>query len=84
VIIADDVDGEALTTFVLNKLAARLMCSQSKRPGYGDRKNEMLEDIAVMTGGEVITEKTASKFENTTLEHAWPRGKKLSLPKTQR
>ncbi len=67
VIIADDVDGEALTTFVVNKLRGTFNVLAIKAPGYGDRKSEMLEDIAVMTGGEVISEKLGIKFENTTL-----------------
>ncbi len=68
VIVADDVDGEALTTFVLNKLRGTFNVLAVKAPGYGDRKQEMLEDIAVMTGGSVISEKTGVKFENATLD----------------
>jgi chaperonin GroEL len=68
VIIADDVDGEALTTFVLNKLRGTFNVLAVKAPGYGDRKNEMLQDIAVMTGGEVISEKTGNTFEKTTVD----------------
>ncbi len=68
VIIADDIDGEALTTFVLNKLRGTFNVLGIKAPGYGDRKAEMLQDIAVMTGAEVITEKVGSKFESATLE----------------
>src|SRR3990167_409457 len=56
VIIAEDVDGEALTTFVLNKLRGTFNVLAVKAPGYGDRKKEMLQDIAVMTGGQVISE----------------------------
>ncbi|HWB34366.1 MAG TPA: chaperonin GroEL [Candidatus Paceibacterota bacterium] len=67
VIIADDVEGEALTTFILNKLRGSFNVLAVKAPGYGDRKAEMLEDIAVMTGGTVITEKTGIKFESATL-----------------
>jgi chaperonin GroEL len=67
VIIAEDVDGEALTTFILNKLRGTFNVLAIKAPGYGDRKKEMLQDIAVMTGGEVITEEVGIKFENTTL-----------------
>lgn len=67
VIIADDVDGEALTTFVVNKLRGTFNVLAVKAPGYGDRKSEMLEDIAVMVGGEVISEKLGIKFENATL-----------------
>jgi chaperonin GroEL len=68
VIIAEDVDGEALTTFVLNKLRGTFNVLAIKAPGYGDRKKEMLEDIAIMTGGQVITETVGIKFENATLD----------------
>ncbi|HYF13284.1 MAG TPA: chaperonin GroEL [Candidatus Paceibacterota bacterium] len=68
VIIADDIEGEALTTLVLNKLRGTFNTLAIKAPGYGDRKEEMLADIAVMTGGEVISEKTGTKFENVTLD----------------
>ena len=67
VIIAEDVDGEALTTFVLNKLRGTFNVLAVKAPGYGDRKQEMLEDIAVMTGGEMLSEKLGTKFESATL-----------------
>jgi len=67
VIIADDVEGEALATFVLNKLRGTFNVLAVKAPGYGDRKDEMLQDIAIMTGGEVISEKTGTKFENATV-----------------
>jgi len=70
VIVADDVDGEALTTFVVNKLRGTFNVLAVKAPGYGDRKEEMLQDIATMTGGQVISEKReGAKFENATLEH---------------
>ncbi|MDE1924766.1 MAG: chaperonin GroEL [Patescibacteria group bacterium] len=68
VIVADDVEGEALTTFVLNKLRGTFNIVAVKSPGYGDRKKEMLADIAVMTGGEVISEEVGVKFENATLQ----------------
>ena len=68
VIIAEDVDGEALTTFVLNKLRGTFNVLAVKAPGYGDRKKEMLQDIAVMTGGQVISEEGGVKFENATLD----------------
>ena len=67
VIIADDVDGEALATFVVNKLRGALNVLAVKAPGYGDRKKEMLEDIAVVTGGKVIAEETGTTFENAEL-----------------
>ncbi len=68
VIIAEDVDGEALTTFVLNKLRGTFNVLAIKAPGYGDRKKEMLRDIATVVGGEVISEEVGIKFENATLE----------------
>ncbi|MDO8499798.1 MAG: chaperonin GroEL [bacterium] len=68
VIIADEVEGEALTTFVLNKLRGTFNVLAVKAPGFGDRRKEMLQDIAVLTGGKVITEEVGLKLENTTLE----------------
>ncbi len=68
VIIADDIDGEALTTFVLNKLQGRFNVLAVKAPGYGDRKQDILEDIAILTGAEVISEKTGLTFEKATLQ----------------
>ncbi len=62
VIIAEDIDGEALTTLVLNKLRGTLSVLGVKAPGYGDRKKEMLQDIAIMTGGTVITEEVGLKL----------------------
>ncbi|MDP4020487.1 MAG: chaperonin GroEL [Candidatus Adlerbacteria bacterium] len=67
VIVADDVDGEALATFILNRMRGTFNVLAVKAPGYGDRKDEMLQDIAIMTGGEVISEKTGNKFENAGL-----------------
>lgn len=67
VIIADDVDGEALATFVVNKLRGGFSVLAVKAPGYGDRKKEILNDIAVMTGGEVITEELGLTLEKTEL-----------------
>ncbi|MCF7816175.1 MAG: chaperonin GroEL [Candidatus Pacebacteria bacterium] len=69
VIIADDVDGEALATFVVNKLRGGFSVLAVKAPGYGDRKKEVLQDIAIMTGGQVITEEVGLKLENTELSH---------------
>jgi len=68
VIIADDVEGDALTTFVLNKLRGIFSALAIKAPGFGDRKKETLEDIAVVTGGQVITDEKGMKLENTELE----------------
>lgn len=67
-IIAEDVDGEALATLVVNRLRANLKVCAVKAPGFGDRRKEMLRDIAVLTGGEVITEEVGLKLENTTLD----------------
>lgn len=68
VIIADDVDGEALATFVVNKLRGTFNVLAVKAPGYGDRKKEILEDIAVTVGATVITEDVGLKFENAGLD----------------
>lgn len=67
VIIADDIEGEALTTFVINKLKGGFSVLAVKAPGYGDRKKEVLADIAVTTGGQVISEDIGLKLENTEL-----------------
>lgn len=68
VIIADDIEGEALTTFVVNKLKGGFSVLGVKAPGYGEKKKEVLQDIAVMTGGQVISEDLGLKLENTELE----------------
>lgn len=67
VIVADDVDGDALTTLVLNKLRGNFNALAVKAPGFGDRKKEMLEDIATITGGTVITEERGLKLETAEL-----------------
>jgi chaperonin GroEL len=67
VIIAEEVDGEALATLVLNKLRGMLNVLAVKAPGFGDRRKAMLQDIALLTGGTVITEELGKKLENTTL-----------------
>jgi chaperonin GroEL len=68
VIIAEDVDGQALTTLVLNKLRGSFNVLAVKAPGFGDRRKEMLQDIAVLTGGKVITEEVGLKIDSVTLE----------------
>jgi len=67
VVIAEDIDGEALATLVLNKLRGMLNVVAVKAPGFGDRRKAMLQDIAVLTGGEVISEETGRKLESTTI-----------------
>lgn len=68
VIIADDIDGEALATLVVNKLRGTFNCLAIKAPGFGDRRKEMLGDIAVLTGATVISEDTGRKLESVTVE----------------
>ena len=67
-IIAEDVDSEALTTLVVNRLRAQLKICAVKAPGFGDRRKEMLEDIAILTGGIVISEEKGIKLENATID----------------
>lgn len=67
-IIAEDVDGEALTTLVVNRLRIGLKICAVKVPGFGDRKKEILQDIAIVTGGNVISEEQGRKLENITIE----------------
>ncbi len=68
VIISEDVDGEALATLVVNKLRGSLKIAAVKAPGFGDRRKEMLEDIAILTGGTVVSEEKGLKLETATME----------------
>jgi len=68
VILAEDIDGEALATLVLNKLRGMLNCLALKAPGFGDRRKAMLRDIAALTGGHVITEEEGRKLDSATIE----------------
>ena len=68
VIIAEDIEGEALTTLVLNKLRGTFVCVGVKAPGFGDRRKEMLRDIAVLTGGQVISDELGLELKETTMD----------------
>jgi chaperonin GroEL len=79
-VIAEDVEGEALATFVVNKLRGTLQCAAVKAPGFGDRRKAMLEDIATLTGGKAITEDLGIKLENVKMEDLG-RAKKITIDK---
>ncbi len=80
VIVAEDVDGEALATLVVNKIRGALKVAAVKAPGFGDRRKAMLEDIAVLTGGTVISEERGYKLENATMEYLGS-AKKINIDK---
>lgn len=78
VIIADEIEGEALATFVVNKIRGSFSALAVKAPGFGDRKKEMLDDIAILTGGKVISEDVGLKLENVEIEHLGKANKIIS------
>ena len=79
-IIAEDVEGEALATLVVNNLRGIVKVAACKAPGFGDRRKAMLEDIAVLTGGTVISEEVGMELEAVTLEHLGT-AKRISMTK---
>ena len=80
VIIAEDIEGEALATLVVNKIRGTITCAAVKAPGFGDRRKAMLEDIAILTGGKVISEELGLKLEKATIEDLG-RAKRMTIDK---
>jgi len=79
-IVTEDLEGEALATLVVNKLRGTLQCAAVKAPGFGDRRKEMLKDIAILTGGQLIAEELGLKLENVTLADLG-RAKRVTIDK---
>ena len=82
VIVAEDVDGEALATLVVNRLKGLLRCAAIKAPGFGERRKSMLQDIAILTGGQVISEEVGLKLENVGLDMLG-RARKVQITKDE-
>ena len=81
-IIAEDVEGEVIATLVVNKLRGGMKVAAVKAPGFGDRRKAMLEDIAILTGGQVVSEDLGIKLENVTVDMLG-KAKKISMTKEE-